>query len=351
MEMESPERKLWKNGFLLGKFYPFHNGHGFLIEEAKKRCEHLVVLIACLPEDRENFLEGKERYEAIREHYQGYKDIEIRFHQDDDPQYPEEHPMFWNVWLKIILTNIDPKETNIIFSSERYGCTISRLLGIEHCMIDMDRKHVEISGTAIREDLFGNWHHLPISTRTRLTKKIALMGPESVGKTTLAKKLGSVIGCNVVPEYGREFVEKGGICDDRGFQQIALGQERILKNAIYENDSPVVVCDTEWVTTKIFYDMYREKADKEIGAPVGMLDFSLFDFSHYDLRILLNPAGVEPVNDGTRNFLDNRLEHYNRIKSELEKLGLPYVCIDAGERALEQSLDIIESMFGKKFTR
>jgi NadR type nicotinamide-nucleotide adenylyltransferase len=348
--MASPVGKFWKNGFLLGKFYPFHAGHAYLIEEAKKRCEHLVVLVACLPGDKEDFLEGKERYEAVKEHFTGYKDIEVRFHQDDDPQYPEEHPMFWNVWLKIILMNVDARQTNVIFSSERYGCTISRLLGIEHCMIDMKRTHIHISGTAVREDMFENWQYLPKSTQNRLMKKIAILGPESAGKSTLTKQLAEKIGCKYVPEYGREFVEQGGICDDRGFQKIALEQERRLKIAIEENTKPVIICDTEWVVTKVFYDMYTEKANEKIGVPIGMLDFSLFKFSHYDLRILLHPQNLEGIQDGTRNFLPDRLEHYNKLKNELDELGLPYVCIDSGEKALEKSLEIIQSMFGCKIT-
>lgn len=340
--------KKWKHGFLLGKFYPFHLGHAYLIEEALKRCEHLVVLVACLPGDKEDFLEGRERFEAVKEHYQGYKGIEIRFHQDDDPQYPEEHPMFWNVWLKIILMNIDAKQTDIIFSSERYGITISRLLGIEHCMIDLDRKNVEISGTKVREDIFRNWNFLPHSTQKRLMRKVAILGPESSGKSTLAKQLSSHIGCKMLEEYGREFVEKGGICNDRGFQSIAIEHDRRLKRLVEENDKPLIICDTDWITTKVFYDMYKQKGDQTIGVPEGKLDFDLFSFSEYDVRILLHPGKIGAVQDGTRNFLSERLEHFKKIKEELDRRLIHYYVIDSGETAFEESVKVIESFLGCK---
>ena len=44
----------------------------------------------------------------------------------------------------------------------------------------------------------------------------------------------------------------------------------------------------------------------------------------YDLYILLSTE-CEWVQDGTRNFMEERLEHYNNIKSELIKNKCNYV--------------------------
>lgn len=198
--------------------------------------------------------------------------------------------------------------------------------------------------------MVANWKLLPRSTQKRLMKKIAILGPESAGKSTLAKQLAEHIGCELVEEYGREFVEKGGICDDRGFQTIALEHERRLKRAIEENEKPLLICDTDWITTKVFYDMYKEKADTEIGAPQGGLDFSLFDFSHYDLRIVLHPAGIDAIQDGTRNFLPERLKHHQKIVEELHMQEVLYHCIDSGPGAFEKSLELIESFLGCKIS-
>jgi nicotinamide riboside kinase len=46
--------------------------------------------------------------------------------------------------------------------------------------------------------------------------------------------------------------------------------------------------------------------------------------SHYDLYILMNPD-CEPIQDGTRRYLDSRLEHYDQLKSHLIKFGKNWV--------------------------
>lgn len=60
---------------------------------------------------------------------------------------------------------------------------------------------------------------------------ITIVGPESSGKTTLARKLAAYLGCPWVPEYAREYLEGLGrsyVEDD--LQEIAAGQlEAILR--------------------------------------------------------------------------------------------------------------------------
>lgn len=79
--------------------------------------------------------------------------------------------------------------------------------------------------------------------------------------------------------------------------------------------------DTEILTTKLFYDMYY---------PNGLQTIKDFIFhteslaKPYDLYILLKPD-CAAVQDGTRQFLDERWNHYNKIKEVLTEKGLPFV--------------------------
>ena len=43
--------------------------------------------------------------------------------------------------------------------------------------------------------------------RPSFTKRVAILGPESVGKTTLAARLATAYQTVWVPEYGREYCE------------------------------------------------------------------------------------------------------------------------------------------------
>jgi hypothetical protein len=60
----------------------------------------------------------------------------------------------------------------------------------------------------------------------------------------------------------------------------------------------------------------------------------------------LHPGTVEAVQDGTRNFLPERLKHYTKITEELDALGLPYVRVQSGTGALNRTLKVIESFLG-----
>lgn len=74
---------------------------------------------------------------------------------------------------------------------------------ISHVDVDIPRKLVPVSGTKIREKPLTNWNFISEAAKLFFVKKIALMGPESSGKTTLAAKLARKFDTAWVHEYGR----------------------------------------------------------------------------------------------------------------------------------------------------
>ena len=65
----------------------------------------------------------------------------------------------------------------------------------------------------------------------------------------------------------------------------------------------------------------------------------------YDLYILLKPD-VRAVQDGTRNFLKERVEHYEVIKSELSIRNLPFVEVDGDYYSRnEKCVEIVKATF------
>ena len=71
---------------------------------------------------------------------------------------------------------------------------------------------------------------------------ITIVGPESSGKTTLARQLAAEIGCPWVPEYAREYLEgRGGYYDERDLLEIAEEQLSVISNqlSVISNQSAV----------------------------------------------------------------------------------------------------------------
>tara|TARA_B100001559_G_C16241328_1_gene502551 strand:- start:45 stop:575 length:531 start_codon:yes stop_codon:yes gene_type:complete len=85
-----------------------------------------------------------------------------------------------------------------------------------------------------------------------MIKKIVITGPESCGKTTLAKSLGEIYKCHVVKEFARDYLNKLNRkykYDD--LLKIAKGQEKeeVKINAL---EKKILICDTSIHTIKIW---------------------------------------------------------------------------------------------------
>jgi NadR type nicotinamide-nucleotide adenylyltransferase len=130
-------------GFLLGKFLPLHRGHMYLIETAMAQVDHLTVLVCTLAREP---IPGALRYQWMRELYPA---VNVQHFAEDVPQYPEEHPDFWDIWLNVIRRYV-PVGPDIVFSSELYGDKLAEVLGARHVCVDLPRQTFPVSGTAVR---------------------------------------------------------------------------------------------------------------------------------------------------------------------------------------------------------
>jgi hypothetical protein len=90
-----------------------------------------------------------------------------------------------------------------VFTSEEYGDNFAAEIGATHVSIDEGRMSFPISGTEVRKDVSQHWLNLPRIVRQGLFRKIAVIGSESTGTTTLALDLAKDLGAPCAPEAGR----------------------------------------------------------------------------------------------------------------------------------------------------
>ncbi|MDB5032541.1 ATP-binding protein [Mucilaginibacter sp.] len=150
-------------------------------------------------------------------------------------------------------------------------------------------------------------------------KKIAIVGPESTGKSTMSAYLAAHYHTVWVPEYAREYCEK--LTDAPTWQdeinmfygQVALEKE-LLPAA-----SRILICDTTFITVKIWSDYTFGKSPQEV------LD-ELPNY-HYDLYLLLN-IDLPWQDDPLRDF-PNMREHFMDVwYKELNALNANYLLIE-----------------------
>ncbi|MDT0606602.1 ATP-binding protein [Croceitalea rosinachiae] len=115
--------------------------------------------------------------------------------------------------------------------------------------------------------------------------KIVLFGPESTGKTTLAKQLATHYNTLWVPEYAREYLQdkwnrEQKTCEPHDLLPIAEGQMR-LENKLSKKANKILFCDTDLLETKVYSEAYY------IGECDPILEKYALQNS-YDLYLLTN---------------------------------------------------------------
>jgi HTH-type transcriptional regulator, transcriptional repressor of NAD biosynthesis genes len=322
--------KKYATGMILGKFMPIHKGHQYLIDFALGQVDHLTLLVGSLSNEP---IPGHLRYHWVKELY---PQAEVRHVTDENPQYPHEHPQFWEIWVSSIRKFI-PTGPDVVFTSESYGEELARRLGAIHLLCDLTRSSVPISATEIRENPYTNWHFLPEPVRAYYAKRVVIYGPESTGKTTLAEKLAAHYNTVWVPEYARGYLDKKGSwvepCD---IPYIAEGQLQ-TEDLLARHANRLLICDTDLITTTIYSQHYFGEC------PVWIKQQA--DEREYDLYLLLD-IDVDWVEDWQRPDPNNRQYFFERFKSELEKRGRKYAVISGSyEERFERALKEIDSLF------
>lgn len=309
MEMAAglTEMSIFVTGLVVGKFAPLHRGHQFLLERASAQCSRLIILSYAKPERDGS---PPERRETWLKHL--YPQATVVVIDDDrlaqwcrevgapvraiphDNAEADNHRQFV-AWL---LRELIGQRVDAVFTSEAYGDGFARVLSesqhnapvVQHVLVDIDRLHVPISATRIRSDVHAYREWLDPFVYASFIQRIALLGGESTGKTTLAQALAQELNTTWVPEYGRELWERRGgelrFEDMLHIAETQLAHEQHLACGAHR----YLVCDTTPLTTLIYSEELFGRADPQLRALAQR---------SYD-RVFLCGTDFGFVQDGTR---------------------------------------------------
>ncbi len=301
-------------GLVLGKFMPPNTGHLHLIRTAVKQVDELTVMVCSIQKDP---IPGSLRYYWLKEIFPDLRVIHVT---DENPQEPSEHESFWSIWKDTILRNC-PNGVDKFYSPEGYGEELAQYLDAKHILVDLDQKIFPVSETAVRNDPYKNWEFIPQEVRPYYIKRIVLTGPESVGKSVLAKKLADYFLTNFVEEYGREYCEMVGNSDadltGLDFSHIAAGQ-LLKEDEAARFSNKILFCDTDLIVTQIWAEVFIKNAPQWI--------YEINHLRRYDLFLLLKPD-IPWVDDGTREYENIREWQFERLRQELESRNQNYTVI------------------------
>lgn len=147
-------------------------------------------------------------------------------------------------------------------------------------------------------------------------KRIAVTGPESSGKTSLAERLAQEFGLAFVPEYAREYlIQRDGKYTQSDLVQIAEGQVKLWSEA---KSARGFVADTEMLVMKIWSDFKYGETDPVI--------LSLLQKQHFDHYFLCYPD-IPWEEDPLREHPEQRLELFELYLKELQDRKLPFTIL------------------------
>jgi NadR type nicotinamide-nucleotide adenylyltransferase len=245
--------------------------------------------------------------------------------EEELPQDPSEHPRFWDLWRESLLRLLGERP-DFVFASEPYGARLADELGARFVPVDMARAAVSVSGSKIREDPLAHWDLIPRCVRPYFVKRVCVFGPESTGKTTLARRLAESFDTAWVPEYARTWLEvRGGAPRVEDLVPIARGQVA-SEDALARNARGVLVCDTDPLLTTIWSEVLFGRVAPELDL--------LARSRRYDLYLLTN-VDVPWVKDPVRYLPDERRSFFERCRATLEREERRFVVIEGSREERE----------------
>lgn len=361
----------FKSSLVIGKFYPFHLGHQHLIATAAEHSTHVTVVAMGSVFQKYTV---DQRVKWIEETFKTYDNVTVLGIKDD--VYDDYNDAtIWLHHVEIIRACLQAHNVptiDAVFTSENYGTELAEHFQSEHFLVDLPRITFPISGTKMREDLYGRWEFLPTAVKQDLSTRIVVIGAESTGTTTLSKDLAESYSKDIalpssfrntdwIPEYGRDYtylkldeakrVNANATMDDlvwtsEDFVKIGEKQTEWENNQVVkENSSPLIICDTDALATTVWEQRYIG------GGASGNRSYG-DNLPVRDIYLITNHKGVEFEQDGIRDGEHIREAMTGEFIQLLTKKNLSWALI-TGDRShrLKVATKIIDNILANKNTK
>lgn len=164
--------------------------------------------------------------------------------------------------------------------------------------------------------------------------RIAITGPESCGKTSLADAVAKHYQTDFVPEFSREFLmQSGGKYSQNDLDIIAKGQIESIKNS---GANKILISDTDMVVMYIWSMVVYGKVSPFIQDALKNQQFDLYILCDTDVAWTYDPL--------RENEFD-RDDLFERYYKKLRELKYNFIIVKgAPELRLKEAVEVIDRL-------
>lgn len=171
-------------------------------------------------------------------------------------------------------------------------------------------------------------------------KKIAVIGPESTGKSTLCEHLAQHYETVWCPEYAREYLQEHGThYTYADLLTIAKGQTRLEDRLLTRAQNGLYIIDTEMHVMKVWCEVVFESCHTWILREIARRKYDMY---------LLCQTDLPWVQDELREYpdLEARQRLYNIYMEIVVNSGVPWAIVSGGEHdRVRCAVEAINSTF------
>ncbi len=318
---------MFSRGLIIGKFYPPHRGHKYLIDRARSACKSLTVILC--------YKQTETIPGILRAAWLQRIHPDVRVLVVEDNKLADDDSEGWAKFTIEILGYVP----DAVFTSEAYGDPYASFMGTVHVLVDKARTHVPISATMVRSNPLKYADFLEPCVRAYFARRVCVLGAESTGTTTLSMALAEHYHTVWVPEDGRMY-SLGKIHGDAyaawrtdEFVHIAEAQNE-LEDTLAESSNGLVICDTNAFATAIWHERYMGTRSKEVedigdsreyalyivtGDEIPFEDDGLRDGEH--IRHAMHTRFIERLIEEKKHFIVVTGSREERLQKAIEAIN------------------------------
>ena len=173
---------LYTHGIIIGKFFPLHRGHCFLIDVALRNSNTVTLFLCSLPTES---IAGAIRVSWMKRLFPALNIVHINTARSEAHR---DNPRAVEIWAQTIKAHLSQK-ADVLFASESYGEVLAQLLGVHFVNVDPRRNIIPVSGHSIRSAPLAHWQYLPEVVRSYFVLPVMVSLDTPAQETKIVQQL------------------------------------------------------------------------------------------------------------------------------------------------------------------